>query len=190
MSTLDKAAVFATGLGLCFVSFSDRTEAYFKGTFLGMEPSANYGSHVRPVGVPTLNVQEIVELLKGNGFPTVAIAEMARVERKTIYSWVDGAQARPQHEERMRTLFQVLKDATGGDYRYVHRVWKAKGADGLTLRDYLVAESLDIVAIAKRIESLKESMAYYAKVDARRGPALGSGRGNPIVDDSPVADLG
>jgi hypothetical protein len=46
-------------------------------------------------------VQDMVVSLRDNGLPISAIAEIAKVERKTVYSWLDGTDVRETNAARV-----------------------------------------------------------------------------------------
>jgi hypothetical protein len=176
------------GLGL----FAGRADAASYVSTGWMRSSANlgYGADVAPRSGSAFSVPEMVTRLKDNGLPVAAIADIARVERKTVYSWLDGsATPRKQHEERMWTLFTLLRKAAGGSYRPIYRVWNSKGADGVTLKDLLTAESLDVRAIEAKLGELAGSIERYARMDRAKAPNPRVSTGNPVLDELPVADL-
>jgi hypothetical protein len=139
--------------------------------------------------IPSLTNQEMVAVLKDNGFPISAIAEMMGVERKTIYSWLDGAAVREENANRLASIFQLLKAEADGDFRQVYRVWNQTGPDGRTLRSLLSSDALDLPLVTAKLTSLRTSMSHYAQNDARRAGPFKTGRGgNPASDELPVAD--
>jgi len=182
-------AVLAGSFGLA----PGRTEAAFFTSTGWMPSSANLGlgplsGEVRAEAM--LSLPDMVTAMKESGFPVAAIAEIARVERKTVYSWLDGdATPRKQHQDRMWTLFTLLRKATDGHFRSIHRVWNAKGDDGTTLRDLLGAETLDEGAIRGRLVELARSIDRYTRRDLNPVPNPAVSDGNPALDSLPVADL-
>jgi hypothetical protein len=139
--------------------------------------------------IPSLTNQEMVTVLKDNGFPISAIAEIMGVERKTIYSWLDGAAVRDDNANRLASIFQVLKAEANGDFRQVYRVWNQTGPDGRTLRSLLSSDELDLPLVIAKLTSLRGAMSHYAQNDARRVGPFKTGRGgNPASDELPVAD--
>jgi Putative ATPase subunit of terminase (gpP-like) len=141
------------------------------------------------VPIPSLTNQEMVAVLKDNGFPISAIAEMMGVERKTIYSWLDGAAVRDDNANRLASIYQVLKAEADGDFRQVYRVWNQAGPDGRTLRSLLSSDELDLPLVTAKLTSLRTAMSHYAQNDARRVGPVKTGRGgNPASDELPVAD--
>ncbi len=176
-----------TAVASCLVIGNAQARQFVSTAWMGHSADLGVGRRVatRP---SSLTVHEIVRVMRENGFPISAIAEMARVERKTIYSWLDQtAVVRPQNDERIRSLFSLLKESTGGHYRQLYRVWNQKGADGRSLREDLAAEVLDPDAVRRRIEALGPTMERYAKFEAKREAKPPRHGGNPVLDDLPGA---
>jgi len=133
---------------------------------------------------------EIVSVMRDSGLPVRAISEIARVDRNMVYAWLDGDAVSPErHQDRMLTLFALLREATDGHLRSIYRVWNAKGDDGITLRGLLTAESLDTVAIQTKLAGLACSIDRYTRMDLNPVPNPSVSDGNPALDALPVADL-
>src|SRR5271165_6427104 len=49
--------------------------------------------------------QEIVLWFRNEGLPLAAIADIARVERKSVYAWIDGGPIRQPNQERLENLY-------------------------------------------------------------------------------------
>jgi hypothetical protein len=144
----------------------------------------------QPLPARALTVQERVSDFRDNGLPVATIAEMARVERKTVYSWLDGtATPRQEHEDRVATLHDLLQGPFNGNYKVMHRVWKAPGSDGIALRDLLTAEVVDIGAARQKLAEMAATIARYARIEASRGGAPRVSRDNPVISESLVVDV-
>ncbi|TPL05826.1 hypothetical protein FJ938_14530 [Mesorhizobium sp. B2-4-14] len=138
-----------------------------------------------------LTVQERVSEFRDNGLPVAVIAELAQVERKTVYSWLDGtATPRQEHEDRVAALHELLQGPFGGNYKVLHRVWKSKGGDGLSLRDLLTASKVDFDSVREKLADMAVTISRYAKLETSKdGPAKVS-RDNPAISESLVVDIG
>nr|WP_278116335.1 hypothetical protein [Mesorhizobium sp. WSM4875]WIE94750.1 hypothetical protein P9270_029915 [Mesorhizobium sp. WSM4875] len=138
-----------------------------------------------------LTVHERVSDFRDNGLPVATIAEMARVERKTVYSWLDrSVTPRQEHEDRVAALHDLLQAPFSGNYKVLHRVWKSKGSDGLALRDLLTADEVNLDAARSKLTELAVTISRYARLEASKdGPAKVS-RDNPAISESLVVDVG
>lgn len=142
------------------------------------------GEPEQPVG---LSVPEMVGHMRDAGLPISAIAEMLRVERKTIYAWLDGAVVRKENAERISALFDVLTASEGENFKPIYRVWNQPIGGAGSLRALLTAENLDIHAIQEAVHALEGALAHYARIEGNVG--RGKRDGNPVTDATPVADL-
>jgi hypothetical protein len=162
---------------------------------LRIPSSTNYASspwsQFAPVPSQAVTVQEMVSDLRENGMPVAAIAEIARVERKTVYSWLERtANPRQEHEDRVAELHGVLREAFSGNYKVLHRVWKTKGSDGMTLRDLLTVENVDLVRLQGKLAEMAVTIGRYARLEASKPTAPKVSRNNPAIDESMVVDIG
>lgn len=179
----------------CYASgYQDRsfsTRAWVLGSWLVPVGSFAQRSVVRQSAVVApvaLDVADIVRSFRDGGMPVAALAEIARVERKSVYAWLDGGEVRPANELRVRTLHTLLA-GTGPDYKALWRVWSRPLASGTSLRALLSSEMLDLGAITSALVELRPAMERHAARDAVRRPADGSAP-NPVLSDVPVADFG
>lgn len=180
----------AAGLGALDRTFSNHAWALVA----RFEPIGNFGSDttsVRHAGasVPaTLDVCDIVRSLRDGGMPVAALAEIARVERKSVYAWLDGGEVRPANEVRMRTLHTLLADV-GPDYKALWRVWSRPLASGTTLRALLSSDVLDVGTLTSALDELRPAMDRVVARGSVRRP-VAKGAFNPVLSDAPVADFG
>jgi hypothetical protein len=151
-------------------------------------PRASFVYRVRaepkPVSSVVLTVQDMVRSLRDNGLPISAIAEIAKVERKTVYSWLDGTDVRETNAVRVETLFRSL-DAAAIDYRSLYRVWNRRLSHGSSIKDFLCAECLSERAISDAMNELSPAIKRHSERDGvRRSSPTAS---NPAIDEMPVA---
>lgn len=181
------ALAVATAAGVMFVG----AFAYPSALRVPVRTTLTGSPWAQPSPTRALTVQERVSDLRDNGLPVAGIAELARVERKTVYSWLDGtATPRQEHEDRVAALHELLKGPFGGNYKVLHRVWKSKGSDGQSLRDLLTAEKVDTDSIRKKLADMAVTISRYARIEAGKdGPAKVS-RDNPVISESLVVDIG
>jgi hypothetical protein len=138
-----------------------------------LEPVVEVMHATRQVASPTLAVSEMTKNLKDAGLPISAIAEAARVERKTVYSWLDGAAVRESHTARIAQIHKGLLPDTRRDLRDIYRMWATPLADGTTLKSLLAAEDLDVPTIRAAVASLMPNAEALA--DRRRRMAAAEG---------------
>ena len=178
--------IFATVAGAAALGSSVSASA------LRIPASTSFASPwVRNAPGRALSLQEAVTDLRDNGLPVAAIADLAKVERKTVYSWLGGsAVPRQEHQERVMVLHRILKESFGGNYRVLHRVWKSPAADGTTLRDLLTSEHVDVPRLRTMLANMSTTIARYARMEAAQTPVQKRSRSNPVIDESPVVDIG
>ena len=127
-----------------------------------------------------LSAQDIVVEFRDQGMPISAIASMARVERKTVYSWINGASIKPENEDRISNIYRHLKKnkvaSFGSLYRYIN-----KNVDNNTLAKALSVEDIDfssVTNLAGQIWPLAE------KIEQVQRPKISSDvKSNPVMDD-------
>lgn len=138
-----------------------------------------------PAPTTVLAVKEMVARLRDNGLPIAAIAEIAKVERKTVYAWLDGSDVRGANATRVETLFRLLNAATT-DFRALHRCWNRKLQSGLTIKQLLCVDDLSEMAISDALSELSPAIRRHAARDVLTGPRLSVSK-NPAIDEMPTA---
>lgn len=134
------------------------------------------------------NAQEMVRSLRDAGLPMAAIAEMARVERKTVYAWLDGGEARAERESRLAEIHALLI----GSRLDLHALWRVSGrplTSGMNLKQALGSEVLDEQVIREAFAELQPAVERQMLRAAVRIPSRFN-TPNPILDNVPTADLG
>lgn len=133
-----------------------------------------------------LTVQEMAIALREGGMPVSALADAAQVERKTIYSWLNGsAEVRGTNAHRMALVFSLLTVLQPDvDPRNIYRFWNTPTEDGKTLRELMVADPIDQYAAHMAILSLRTAALRAMDTERRVGR---SGGENPILRELPDA---
>jgi len=146
----------------------------------------------QPMPARALTVQERVSDFRDNGLPVATIAEMAGVERKTVYSWLDStATPRQEHEDRVAMLHDLLQGPFGGNYKVLHRVWKSRDSDdGLALRDLLTSKDIDLDKIRGKLAEMAVTISRYARLEVSKSSVPKVSRNNPAISESLVVDIG
>lgn len=143
-------------------------------------------------GETHVSLEEMVAELKAKGCPITTIAEIAGVERKTVYSWLDGSST-PQADREMRvaSVYQMLSEAVAGEFGVLHRVWRSKTRDGTSLDSIFSSAQVDLEAVSDQLAYLQSSIANLRAADERRKTKPGKGMGgeNGYVAESAIADF-
>jgi hypothetical protein len=125
----------------------------------------------------------IASLRKG-GLPISAMAEAMRVERKSIYSWLSGGEMRSANTQRAAQLHRLFTGVAGVDVRGLYRFWNTPVDGKKTLRELMVADSINETAAAAALNKLQP--AALRAMETERKMAR-QGTGNPAIDDLPEA---
>jgi hypothetical protein len=139
-----------------------------------------------------VSLKEMVSELKAKGCPITTIAEIAGVERKTVYSWLDGSST-PQADREMRvaSVYHMLSEAVSGEFGVLHRVWRSTTRDRTSLESIFSTAQVDLGAVRDQLAYLQSSIMNLRAADERRKarPGKGMGRENGYVAESAIADF-
>ena len=132
-----------------------------------------------------VSAQEMIASLRKGGLPITAIAEAMRVERKSIYSWLNGGDMRSANTQRAAQLHRLFIGAVAGvDARNLYRFWNTPVAGQKTLRDLIVADNINEAATAEALNKLRPAAFRAMKTERKMAR---HGTGNPAIDDLPEA---
>lgn len=131
-----------------------------------------------------MTAQEMISGLRANGLPISAIAEAMRVERKSIYSWLNGGDMRSANTQRATQLHALFNGVAGVDARGLHRFWNTPVDGKATLRELMIAETIDEAATA--LNKLRPA-ALRAMENERKMAQQGTS--NPVLDEIPEAGV-
>jgi hypothetical protein len=144
-------------------------------------PKAKMGSdEAKPLMTP----QEMIAELRANGLPISAIAEAMRVERKSIYSWLNGGDMRSANTQRTTQVHALLNGVAGVVSRGLYRFWNTPVDSKPTLRELMTAETIDEVATISALNKLRPA-ALRAMENERKMAQQGTS--NPTLDEIPEA---
>lgn len=148
-------------------------------------PIAGFATSMLEYPAPkALNIQQIVSELRAGGMPVAAIADAMKVERKTIYSWLSGGDARLPHAERAVLIHSLLTSIPGMSVRNIYRFWNTPVAEGNTLRSLVSSPTINRQLVASILTRLRPA-AKKARDAERKMSRIGIG--NPILDELPEA---
>ena len=134
----------------------------------------------RAASIPT--VQQMISHLRADGMPVSAIAEAVKVERKTIYSWLNGGTTRGAHTKRVSQVYRLLTEGLGTSVRAVYRFWNTPISQDGTLREMICAEILNEAALRAALIRLGPQMRRAAEAE---GKMSRWGLGNPMIEGLP-----
>lgn len=117
---------------------------------------------------PLLGTTEMTHGLKEAGMPISGLADMMGVERKTIYAWLDGTDARSANLGRLETLYGLLSREEPGLLKFLHRQWDRVLDDGVTLHSLLTAEPIDVIQVRAALDALRPGAVRAMERDRRR----------------------
>ena len=101
------------------------------------------------------------------------LAEILRVQRPTIYSWInDEVEPSAGNRERMQQVYRVASQWTRRCNLPAERLVRAAGTDGHSVLDLLKADEIDEQDIVRRFDRLAaERMKMKAESDRKRPTA-------------------
>jgi len=132
-----------------------------------------------------VSAQEMIASLRKGGLPISVIAEAMRVERKSIYSWLNGGEMRGTNTQRAARLHRLFTGAVAGvNVRTLYRFWNTPVDGQKTLRDLIVADNINEVAAASTLNKLRPAALRAMEIERKM---TRQGTGNPAIDDLPEA---
>jgi hypothetical protein len=133
-----------------------------------------------------VTAQEMIARLRKEGLPISAIADAMRVERKSIYSWLNGGEMRIAKTKRAAQLHSLFTGIAGVNARGFYRFWNTPVDGQNTLHDLIVADNINEAAAAAALNKLHPAALRAMETERRMAR---QGTGNPAVDDLPEAGV-
>ncbi len=113
------------------------------------DETAKYAPHETSVSYVMAGV------LKRNGMPIAALAEVLDVERSRLYGLIDRGEALPEvAASRLADVYAALHDDTGGPLKFLVRIWDRELPGG-SLRSHLTAPLIDQASVAVALDALR-----------------------------------
>lgn len=148
-----------------------------------IEPIASFApAPDRPAAMSPATAQEMVTALRKGGMPVSAIADAMRVERKSVYAWLEGGVVRPANAQRIAQVHSLLTGVSGVDARGLYRFWNSALERGNTLRELMNAEIIDepkVKLLLDRVSPAAQRLSTSEKKMRRTGTA------NAFLDEIP-----
>lgn len=141
----------------CRTSLSSSFEFMFRPQLL-IRPNTAYieitTKRLESEGLSSLPVTKIILSLRSEGIPLAAIANMARVERKSVYSWLNDGAIRLENQNRMEQIYDLLFNNKQANLLYLYRFWNMKIWNGISLNNLLSEKNLNTTAIKQALSKL------------------------------------
>ncbi len=129
-----------------------------------------------------LSSQEIIKWLRKEGIPLAVIADIAGVERKSVYAWLGGGAVKPHNQERLEKIYSLLNEDKLTNLRHLYRFW-SRDVEGHSLSFLFQEKILDEASIRRALTQLWP----LAKKEALRESSTSSTasiKSNPFFRDS------
>lgn len=123
---------------------------------------------------PLIDHKEALTSLRDNGLPISAISAATQVERKTVYSWMNGADIRMPNLVRLEKVYALLNESKQASFKSLYRLWKRE-VDGESLERLLSADDLDSSKIAALLAHLWPMAQRYDALPASNPQKYGDG---------------
>ncbi len=134
------------------ISINSNEPLYTPVTLFRSSTSTNdFTSALKDLSVTTC---EILSWFRNEGLPISAIADMARVERKSVYAWLDNGPIRKHNQERIEQLYHLFLKSKQTDLLSLYRFWNRQLANGKSLNALLKEEKLNTHAIELALSQL------------------------------------
>lgn len=153
------------------------------------------GSHTSIYGLneqqPIIQVKEvksskeITSWLKEEGLPIAIIANILKVERKTIYAWLEGVAAKDHNQERLEEIYKLLSEGKQADLRNLYRLWNREITPGISLNILFSQEQLDDATIKKVLREFWPTAKKYMDWN-KSNSANNKAEKNPILEEMPA----
>ena len=129
-----------------------------------------------------LTAQQIVLWFRDEGLPIPAIADIAGVERKLIYAWMNGGPIRESNQERLENLYRLLSEKKQTELIHLYRFWNRQLMNGMSLSTLLCEDTLNFQAIKAALSELWP-LALRAKKNTKPYGQENIGKSNPFLDE-------
>lgn len=154
------------GLGCVFGTSSNGANEFMLRPQMWIKQRTAYFGTAEVVKRPSLSSQEIVTWLREEGIPIAVIAEVAGVERKSVYAWLSGGAVKVHNQERLEKVYSLLNENKLTSLRHLYRFWSRNIMGEQSLASMLQAKVLDEISIRNALSQL---WPLAKKEDMREG---------------------
>lgn len=142
------------GLGCVFGTSSNGATEFMLRPQMWIKQRTAYFGTAEVVKRPSLSSQEIVTWLREDGIPIAVIAEIAGVERKSVYAWLSGGAVKVHNQERLEKVYSLLNENNLTSLRHLYRFWSRNIIGEQSLASMLQAKVLDGISIRNALSQL------------------------------------
>jgi len=171
------------GLGVvCGATSDSAAEFMLRPQMLIKQQTAYIGIGAGKHNAP-LSCQEVVKWLRDEGIPIAVIADIAGVERKSVYAWLVGGAVKPHNQERLGKIYSLLNEGKLTNLRHLYRFWSRNIIDEQSLGYMFQENVLDEVSIRHALAQLWP-LAKKEALRERSTSSNASTKSNPFFRDS------
>lgn len=171
------------GLGCVLGTSSNGATEFMLRPQMWIKQRTTYFGNAEVIKHPSLSSQEIIVWLREEGIPIAVIAEVAGVERKSVYAWLSGGAIKAHNQERLEKVYSLLNENKLTSLRYIYRFWSRSIIGEQSLSSMLQASVLDEISIRNALSQL---WPLAKKEEIREGlsSSTSSIKSNPFLRES------
>lgn len=171
------------GLGCVFGTSSNGATEFMLRPQMWIKQRTAYFGTTEIIRHPSLSSQEIVAWLREEGIPIAVIAEVAGVERKSVYAWLSGGAVKAHNQERLEKVYFLMNENKLTSLRHLYRFWSRNIIGEQSLASMLQAKVLDEISIRNALSQL---WPLAKKEEIREGFSVSTSsiKSNPFLRES------
>lgn len=150
----------------------------------GIYKEYTYKEPTKPYDTP----YEMIKWMHDDGLPISIVAEILRVERKSVYSWLKGGSMKQSNQKRLETLYSLLFYKKESSLQGLYRFWNRSLKECKTLGQLLVNVDLDPKAISDALEELWPIAKKY-EIIANNKFNIMETKNNPFLAEIPEVTI-
>lgn len=171
------------GLGCVFGTSSNGVNEFMLRPQMWIKQRTAYFGSAEVIKQPSLSIQEIVAWLREEGIPIAVIAEVAGVERKSVYAWLSGGAVKAHNQERLEKVYSLLNENKLTSLRHLYRFWSRNIIGEQSLATMLQAKVLDEISIRNALSQLWP-LAKKEEMREGLGTPISSSKSNSFLRES------
>ena len=171
------------GLGCVFGTSSNGATEFMLRPQMWIKQRTAYFGTAEVVKRPSLSSQEIVTWLREEGIPIAVIAEVAGVERKSVYAWLSGGAVKAHNQERLEKVYSLLNENKLTSLRHLYRFWSRNIIGEQSLASMMQAKVLDEMSVRNALSQLWP-LAKKEEIRESLGTSTSSIKSNSFLRES------